>query len=64
MDKVWYVKSSTKKGGPFNEQELIKIIESGLIDETFQLWTEGLPKWIALKNSVYCFYMLDKELLS
>ncbi|MFV0479181.1 MAG: DUF4339 domain-containing protein [Anaerorhabdus sp.] len=64
MDKVWYVKSPKRKGGPFTEEELIKLISAEIIDKEYEIWAEGMEQWISLEDSVYCFYMPEKEMLN
>ncbi len=61
MDKVWYVRSSKRKGGPFTEEEFIKLIRQEVIDSDYEIWNADLEQWINLAESVYCFYMPEKE---
>lgn len=62
MDKIWYVKSDKRKGGPFTEAELIRLIEAEIVTEEYGIWTETLERWIPLVDSVYAFYIPEVEL--
>lgn len=57
MDKVWYVRSSTRKGGPFTENELIKLIRQEIVNEEYEIWNTDMANWMKLTDTVYCFYI-------
>lgn len=61
MDKVWYVRSSKRKGGPFTEEELIRLIRQEIVNEEYEIWNPDMEKWMRLIDSVYSFYMPIKE---
>lgn len=61
MDKIWYVRSSKRKGGPFTEEELIRLIRQEIIDEEYEIWNPEMKSWMRLVDSVYCFYMPNKD---
>ncbi len=63
MDKIWYARSEKRKGGPFTEEELIRLIRAEILDEEYEIWTEDFSQWMLLKESVYCFYMPEKEVV-
>ncbi len=62
MEKVWYVKSSLKKGGPFTEDDFIKLIKHEIIDDSYEIWMLEMKEWVRLVDSVYSFYMPMKEI--
>lgn len=61
MDKIWYVRSSKRKGGPFTEEELIRLIRQEIVNEEYEIWNPDMEKWMRLIDSVYSFYMPIKE---
>ncbi len=61
MDKIWYVRSSKRKGGPFTEDELIRLIRQEIVDEEYEIWNPDMEKWMRLVDSVYSFYIPVKE---
>lgn len=61
MDKIWYVRSSKRKGGPFTEDELIRLIRQEIVDEEYEIWNPDMEKWMRLIDSVYSFYIPVKE---
>ncbi|MEG1461537.1 GYF domain-containing protein [Anaerorhabdus sp.] len=61
MDKIWYVRSSKRKGGPFTEEELIRLIRQEIVDEEYEIWNPDMEKWMRLVDSVYSFYIPVKE---
>lgn len=61
MDKIWYVRSSKRKGGPFTEEELIRLIRQEIVDEEYEIWNPDMQGWMKLVDSVYSFYIPSKE---
>lgn len=61
MDKIWYVRSTKRKGGPFTEEELIRLIRQEIVNEEYEIWNPDMEKWMRLVDSVYCFYIPSKE---
>lgn len=61
MDKIWYVRSSKRKGGPFTEEELIRLIRQEIIDEEYEIWNPEMKAWMRLVDSVYCFYIPERD---
>lgn len=61
MDKVWYVRSSTRKGGPFTENELIKLIRQEIVNEDYEIWNTDMSNWMKLIDTVYSFYIPEKD---
>lgn len=62
MDKIWYVRSSKRKGGPFTEEELIRLIRQEIIDEEYEIWNPEMKSWMRLIDSVYSFYIPEKDM--
>ncbi len=56
-NKVWYYLKDDKKEGPFTEEEIIKLIKHQIIEADDKIWMLDLKDWIALKDSLFSFYM-------
>ena len=56
--KVWKIKGFE---GTFSDEELIALIREGQIKPEFLLKGRDMKKWIALKDSIYQYYMEEKE---
>lgn len=56
-DKVWYYLKEGTKFGPYNESEMIKLIKHGIVEANDQIWMLDLKNWIALKDSLFSYYM-------
>lgn len=61
MDKVWYYKQEDgTKYGPYSEDELIRMIKVGVLNENDMIWMVDFDNWMRLGDSIYSFY-LDQE---
>lgn len=57
-DKVWYyAKEDGQKYGPYTDEELIKLIQNGILSENDLIWMTDLDDWISVGNSIYSFYL-------
>ncbi len=57
-DKVWYyAKDDGQKYGPYTDEELIKLIRNGILNENDLIWMTDLDDWISVGNSIYSFYL-------
>lgn len=57
MEKVWYyTKNGQDKFGPYSEEELVKLIQQGILIKEDQIWMMDLEEWIAIGDSIYSFY--------
>lgn len=45
MTDWWYAKKD-KKNGPFQKEDLVKLIQNGKIESSTLLWTEGMESWL------------------
>ncbi len=58
MDKIWYyMKRDKSKYGPYSEEELIALIQQGIIAENEYIWMTDLKGWLMVGNSIYSFYL-------
>ncbi|MEG0077861.1 GYF domain-containing protein [Anaerorhabdus sp.] len=62
MDKIWYVRSTKRKGGPFTEEELIRLIRQEIVNEEYEIWNPEMKGWMRLVDSVYSFYIPEKDI--
>lgn len=56
--KIWKVKGFQ---GTFTDEEIITLIKSGELKPEYSLTTKEMKKWIKLKDSIYQYYLEDKE---
>ena len=56
--KIWRVKGFE---GSFSDEELIELIRSGELKPDYAITTREMKKWVKLKDSIYQYYMEDKE---
>src|SRR5208282_1268344 len=49
----WYYAVGTNRAGPVSGHAIVDKVKSRELDENSKLWTEGLAKWILLKNSAF-----------
>lgn len=54
---VWYYRNAQKKEGGFSEEEFIKLIQMGIIEENDEIWMMEMEKWMELKETIYSFYI-------
>ena len=57
-NKIWRVKGFE---GTFSDEELIELIQSGELKADYAITTKEMNRWVRLKDSIYQFYMEDKE---
>lgn len=57
MDKIWFIKSDKKKGGPFTEAQLVKLIKAKVIDDKFLIYNKSLKDWINISETIYDIYL-------
>ena len=57
-NKIWRIKGFE---GSFTDEELVELIKSGEVKPDYSLTSRDLKKWIKVKDSIYQFYLEDKE---
>ena len=57
-NKVWKIKGFE---GTFSDEDLIALIREGQVKPSFLLKSRDMKKWIALKDSIYQYYVEDKK---
>lgn len=57
LEQIFYYRTTTKQEGPFTEEEMIRMIQTGLIDAECEMLILEMENWIKLKDSIYSFYM-------
>ncbi|MBR2762023.1 MAG: DUF4339 domain-containing protein [Solobacterium sp.] len=57
-EKVWfYAKPDGSKYGPYTEDELIKLLKNGILDEKDYIWMMDFENWMKVADSIYSFYL-------
>lgn len=49
----WFFVSKDEKHGPVTAKEIQEKLKDGVLDQNAKIWSEGLPKWILVKNSEF-----------
>lgn len=57
-NKVWKIKGFE---GTFTDEDLIALIREGQVKSDYLLKSRDMKKWVALKDSIYQYYMEDKK---
>lgn len=57
-NKIWKIKGFE---GTFTDEDLIALIREGQVKSDYLLKSKDMKKWIALKESIYQYYMEDKK---
>ncbi|MBR2533338.1 MAG: hypothetical protein IKE50_00955 [Erysipelotrichaceae bacterium] len=57
-NKIWKIKGFE---GTFTDEDLIALIREGQVRSDYLLKSKDMKKWIALKESIYQYYMEDKK---
>ena len=57
-NKIWKIKGFE---GTFTDEDLIALIQEGQVKSDYLLKSKDMKKWIALKESIYQYYMEDKK---
>lgn len=47
----WYYVFNGDRKGPISEAELLRLLESGHINENTQVWKQGLQNWVSIAQS-------------
>lgn len=50
-DAKWYYALNGQQTGPVSENEILLLVEKGTIPQNAQVWTQGMPNWVALNQS-------------
>ena len=59
----WYVRRKDgKKDGSFSDAELAALISKGIVEPEDEIWTMKMTDWMALKDSIYSFYLPREEM--
>ena len=56
--KIWKIKGFE---GVFTDEEIVELIKSGQIKGEYALSSRDMKKWVKVKDSIYQFYLEDKE---
>lgn len=54
-DKEWFYGSAADKKGPVREATLVAMARSGQLPRTTQVWSEGMPEWVAAGRMPFLF---------
>ena len=57
-NKIWKIKGFE---GTFTDEDLITLIREGQVKPDYLLKSKDMKKWVALKESIYQYYMEDKK---
>ena len=57
-EKIWfYAKPDGSRYGPYTEDELIKLLKNGILDEKDYIWMMDFENWMKVADSIYSFYL-------
>ncbi|MBW9212452.1 MULTISPECIES: DUF4339 domain-containing protein [Terrabacteria group] len=59
MDKIWYYlnHSAKEKLGPYTDEELIKLLNQGIVDVDDYIWMKDFENWLKVEDSIYSIYI-------
>jgi len=57
-NKIWRIKGFE---GSFSDEELIDLIKQGEVKADYYLSSRDMKKWVRLKDSIYQYYLEDKQ---
>ena len=58
MDKIWYyTRGDGQKYGPYTDEDLIKLIRQGILEDEDYIWTTDLDEWVQIKDTIYSIYL-------
>lgn len=61
-EKLWYyTKGDGEKYGPYTDQELIRLIQQGILGADDYIWMVDLEEWLLIGNTIYSFYLEKVE---
>ena len=64
MNKVWYYTlDGEEKYGPFSDEELVKLMNQGILTGNHYIWMTDLDEWVKVEDSIYSFYLPKVESL-
>ncbi len=57
-NKIWKIQGFD---GVFTDEEIISLIKRGEIKPDYALSTREMKKWVKVKDSIYQYYLEDKN---
>ena len=51
QDKNWYYSFNGETQGPVSETELLKMLETGYINESTMVWKQGFQGWVTIEQA-------------
>ena len=57
-NKIWKIKSYE---GSFTDEEVVEMIKNGQLKGEDALSSRDMKKWVKIEDSIYQFYLEDKE---
>lgn len=58
MEKIWYyTRGDGQKYGPYTDEDLIKLIQQGILEGEDYIWTTDLDEWVQIKDTIYSVYL-------
>ena len=61
-EKIWYyAKPDGSKFGPYTDEELVRLLQNGILTKDDFIWMTDFENWMKIENSIYSFY-LEKTL--
>ncbi|EFC05462.1 hypothetical protein HMPREF9013_1167 [Bulleidia extructa W1219] len=59
MDKIWYYLNhiTKEKAGPYTDEELIKLLNQGVVDVDDYIWMKDFENWLKVEDSIYSIYI-------
>lgn len=59
--KPWFVLRNEEKLGPYSDEELVAMIENGIVGKTDYLWMFELGGWIKVSDCIYQYYLPENK---
>lgn len=57
-DRIWYyTRGDGQKYGPYTDEELVKLIQQGILTEEDYVWTMELSQWAMIGDTIYSSYI-------
>jgi hypothetical protein len=55
------MKQDRNKYGPYNDQELIALIQQEILMANDYIWMPDLKSWLKVGNSIYAFFLPENQ---
>jgi len=57
-ERIWYYATTAgDRFGPYSEEELIRLLQKGLVRAEDYIWVVDFETWMNVGKSIYSFYL-------